>query len=313
MARHPIRFGIQTAQQMVEWPALLDVWQKADAWGYDSLWLFDHFYPIFVSPDGPCFEGWTLLAALARATTRARIGHLVTGNTYRNPCVLAKMAATVDHVSAGRLNFGIGAGWFELEHRSFGVDFKTVRGRLEALEESCRILLGLFTEEKTTLHGRHYTVTDATCLPKPLQQPHPPIMIGGTGEKILLRLVARYADMWNASASAERMRELVELIGRHGDAAGRDPGAIEKTVMLPLCYRATPDREAFMCRLMAGMRQTTPDEARAQIMIGNKAECLATIERYLEAGVTHFIFMTFTPYFLDEIQAFAEEVIPAVR
>jgi F420-dependent oxidoreductase-like protein len=313
MARHPIRFGVQTGQQMVEWKDLLDLWGKADAWGYDSLWLFDHFYPIFVNPDGPCFEGWTLLGALARATTRARIGHMVTGNTYRNPCVLAKMAATVDHVSGGRLNLGIGAGWFELEHQSFGIDFKTVRGRLEALEESCRILLGLFTQEKTTLHGRHYTVTDAMCLPKPVQQPHPPIMIGGTGEKVLLRIVARYADMWNASASAERMRALVEVIGRHGEAVGRDPAAIEKTVMLPLCYRAPAERQQFMCRLMAGMRQTTPEEVRAQIMIGDKAECLDTIERYLRAGVTHFIFMTFTPYFLDEIQAFAEEVVPAVR
>jgi len=313
MARHPIRFGIQTAQQMVELPDLVDLWRKADTWGYDSLWLFDHFYPIFVNPDGPCFEGWTLLAALAGATKRARIGHMVTGNTYRNPCVLAKMAATVDHVSAGRLNLGIGAGWFELEHRSFGIDFKTVRGRLEALEESCRIVLGLFTDEKTTVHGKHYTVTDAMCLPKPVQRPHPPIMIGGTGEKVLLRLVARYADMWNASASAERMRHLVEVIGRHGEAARRDPGAIEKTVMLPLCYRAAPERQEFVSRLIANMRQTTPEEARAQIMIGEKAECLDTIERYLQAGVTHFICMTFTPYFLDEIQAFAEEVIPAVR
>ena len=313
MARHPVRFGIQTAQQMVEWTDLLDLWRKADDWGYDSLWLFDHFLPIFVPPDGPCFEGWTALGALAQATSRARIGHLVTGNTYRNPCVLAKMAATLDHVSAGRLNLGIGAGWFELEHRAFGIDFKTVRGRLEALDEACRILVGLFTEEKTTLHGKHYQVTDAMCVPKPVQRPHPPVMIGGTGEKVLLRLVARWADMWNASASATRMRELVDVIGRHAERVGRDPDAIEKTVMLPLCYRAPRERQDFVCRLVASMRQTTPEDARGQIMIGEKAECLDTVERYLRAGVTHFIFMTFTPYFPDEIQGFAEEVIPALR
>jgi len=313
MSAHPIRFGIQTGQQGLAWADMLGLWQKADAWGYDSLWNFDHFYPIFTDPEGPCFEGWTTLSALAQATTRARIGHLVNGNTYRHPCVLAKMAATLDHISGGRLNLGIGAGWFELEHASFGIDFKTVPGRLEALDEACRIIRGMFTQPKTTLHGKHYDVTDAMCRPGPVQKPHPPIMIGGTGEKVLLKLVARHADMWNASASAERMQQLIEVIRRHGDREKRDTEQIEKTVMIPLCYKAAAPRQEFMCNLMAGMRQTTPQEARKQIVIGDKQECLDTIERYTKAGVTHFIFMTFAPFFLDEIQAFAEEVVPALR
>jgi F420-dependent oxidoreductase-like protein len=313
MTHHPIRFGIQTGQQLVDWSTMRDLWQKADRWGYDSLWNFDHFYPIFVDPEGPCLEAWTTLAALAQATTRARIGVMVSGNTYRHPCLTAKMAATVDHVSGGRLNLGLGAGWFEREHRDFGIDFKTVRARLEALDEACRIVLGMMTESRTTVRGKHYTVTDAIGLPKPVQQPHPPLMIGGTGEKVLLRIVARYADMWNASASAERMRGLIEVIRRHGEALGRDPERIEKTVMLPLCYRAPREREEFMCRLVAGMRQTTPEAARAQIMIGDRDECLETIGRYRAAGVTHFIFMLFTPFFEDEIQAFAEDVAPAAR
>jgi F420-dependent oxidoreductase-like protein len=313
MATHPIRFGIQTGQQSVAWTEILDLWRKADAWGYDSLWNFDHFYPIFVDPEGPCLEAWTTLAALAQATQRARIGSLVTGNTYRHPCITAKMAATLDHISGGRFNLGIGAGWFELEHRSFGIDFKTVPGRLEALDEALRIIRGMFTEPRTTLHGKHYTVTDAIGLPRPVQEPHPPIMIGGTGERVLLRLVARHADMWNASAPAARMRELGDVIARHAERERRDPGRIEKTVMLPLCYRAAPAREEFVQRLVASMRQTTPEAAREQIMIGGTQECLDTVERYRAAGVTHFIFMTFAPYFVDEIQAFAEEVIPAVR
>ena len=313
MTHHPIRFGIQTGQQLVDWSTMRDLWQKADRWGYDSLWNFDHFYPIFVDPEGPCLEAWTTLAALAQATTRARIGVMVSGNTYRHPCLTAKMAATVDHVSGGRLNLGLGAGWFEREHRDFGIDFKTVRARLEALDEACRIVLGMMTESRTTVRGKHYTVTDAIGLPKPVQQPHPPLMIGGTGEKVLLRIVARYADMWNASASAERMRGLIEVIRRHGEALGRDPERIEKTVMLPLCYRAPREREEFMCRLVAGMRQTTPEAARAQIMIGDRDECLETIGRYRAAGVTHFIFMLFTPFFEAEIQAFAEDVAPAAR
>src|SRR5207247_4882218 len=172
----------------LEWAQLLALWQNADAWGYDSLWNFDHFYPIFVDPEGPCLESWTTLAALAQATRRARVGTLVNGNTYRHPCVTAKMAATLDHVSGGRLNFGIGAGWFELEHKAFGIDFKTVPQRLSALDEACQIIKGMFTQEKTKLSGKHYTVTGAFGLPKPVQQPHPPFMIGGTGEKVLLKI-----------------------------------------------------------------------------------------------------------------------------
>ncbi|MBI4514949.1 MAG: TIGR03560 family F420-dependent LLM class oxidoreductase [Deltaproteobacteria bacterium] len=313
MGTHPIRFGIQTGQQGIDWAQMLDLWQRADAWGYDSLWNFDHFYPIFVDPEGPCLEGWTTLSALAHATTRARIGHLVNGNTYRHPCLTAKMAATLDHISGGRFNLGIGAGWFELEHRSFGIDFKSVRGRLEALDEACRIIRGMLTQPKTTLHGKHYSVTDAMCMPRPLQQPHPPIMIGGTGEKVLLKLVATHADMWNAGASAERMGALIEVLKRHGDKVRRDTGKIEKTVMLPLCYKAAAPRQEFMCQLVANMRQASPEDARRQIMIGDRQECLDTIERYAKVGVTHFIFMVFAPYFIDEIQAFAEEVIPEFR
>jgi len=312
MARHPIRFGLQTGQQNVEWVQMLDLWKKADGWGYDSLWNFDHFYPIFTDPEGPCLEGWTTLSALAMATSRARIGSLVNGNTYRHPAVTAKMAATLDIISGGRLNLGIGAGWFELEHRTLGIDFKTVPGRLAALDEALRIIKGMFTQPKTTVQGRHYEVTDAHGNPKPVQQPHPPIMIGGTGKQILLRIVAEHADMWNAGATAEQMAELIAIIDRHGERVRRDTSAIEKTVMMPLCYKA-PEREGFICRLMANMRNTTPEAARKSIMIGDEQECLDTVARYAKAGVTHFIFMLFTPYFVDEIQAFAEEVMPAAR
>lgn len=313
MATHPIRFGIQTGQQNIEWAQMLELWRQADGWGYDSLWNFDHFYAIFLPPELPCLEGWTTLSALALATKRARVGTMVNGNTYRHPCVTAKMAATVDHISGGRLNLGIGAGWFEREHQNFGIDFKTVPQRLQALDEACRIIRGMLTQEHTTVQGRHYTVTEAMGNPKPIQQPHPPIMIGGTGERVLLRLVARHADMWNASASAERMHELIEIIRRHGDTERRDPERIEKTVMMPLCYRAPAERQAFMCNTIAGLRQTTPEVARREMMIGDKLECLDVVDRYVKAGVTHFIFMMFAPYFVDEIQAFAEEVIPAVR
>jgi F420-dependent oxidoreductase-like protein len=314
MSRHPIRFGIQTAQQQTQWGELRGLWQKADVWGYDSLWVFDHFYPIMgVDPAGPCMEGWTALAALSQQTARARIGALVNGNTYRNPCIVAKMAATLDHLSAGRFMLGIGAGWYELEHQSFGVDFKTVSGRLRALDEACQIIKGMFTRDKVTFEGRHYHVVDAVCSPKPLQKPHPPFMVAGTGEKVLLRIVAKYADLWNSGGSAEHMGHLTAVLRSHCDAIGRDCDEIEKTVITSLCYRAGAEREAAAMARAAAMSRGTPQEARKNIFIGGADECLETVERYRRVGVTHFIFSMTPPYHEDEVQAFAEEVIPRAR
>ena len=264
--KYPIRFGVQTGQQNVGWDQLVELWSKADKWGYDSLWVFDHFYPIFVpDPTGPCMEGWTLLSALSQHTKRARLGALVNGNTYRNPCVTAKMAATLDNISGGRLNLGIGAGWFELEHRSFGVDFKTIPGRLQALNESLKIIKGMFTQEKTSLDGRHYKVVDAVCNPKPLSKPHPPIMVGGQGEKTLLKLVARHADMWNSTGDAERMRHLIGVINRHCDIEGRNPDDIEKTVMMGFGYEAPKERQQAMMAIIGAMSGKSPEDARSKL------------------------------------------------
>jgi len=316
MPTHPIRFGIQTGQQLVEWNDLKDLWRNADSWGYDSLWTFDHFYPIFVpDPAGPCLEGWTTLTALSQQTKRARIGAMVNSNTYRNPCLTAKMAATLDHASGGRLNLGLGAGWYELEHQSFGIDFKTIGGRLRALDESCQIIKGMFSQDKTTLKGKHYNVVDAVCNPKPIQQPYIPMMIGGRGEKGLLKIVAKHADMWNTMhANPGEMKRLIGIIERHGDTVGRNTDEIEKTIMMPLCYKASKEREDLIAGTVASMARVTPEQARDRIMIGGKDECLDKIDQYATVGVTHFIFSLRWPILIDdEFQAFAEEVIPAAR
>jgi alkanesulfonate monooxygenase SsuD/methylene tetrahydromethanopterin reductase-like flavin-dependent oxidoreductase (luciferase family) len=163
------------------------------------------------------------------------------------------------------------------------------------------------------LQGRHYAVSDVIGLPKPVQQPHPPILIGGAGEKVLLKLVAKHADMYNASGSAERLGHLIEVIARHGETVRRDTGAIENTMLITLAYTQDPERQRFVCNLVGGMFGVAPEVARKSIMIGDRQECLDTIERYRRVGVTHFIFMLFQPIREEEIQAFAEEVIPAVR
>jgi F420-dependent oxidoreductase-like protein len=313
MATHPIRFGLQTGQQNTEWSDLVALWSAADGWGYDSLWAYDHFYPIFTDPKGPCLEGWTTLAALSQATKNARIGHLVNGNTYRHPSLTAKAAATLDIISGGRLNLGIGAGWFEDEHRSLGFDFKTVRGRLEALEEALQIIKGMHAGEAVTLDGKHYQVKDAICVPRPVQSGGTPILIGGSGRKILLRIVAQYADMWNANGTPEHLAELVGVIEEHCRTVGRDPAEIEKTVMMPLCYTDDVPTQDFVCELLAGAFDIDKETARRQTMIGGKDECLEKVDAYVNAGCTHFIFMLMAPYDHAQIQAFAEQVVAAAR
>lgn len=308
-----VRFGIQTAQQNLTWRELLDVWVAADSWGYDSLWLFDHFYPIFSDPSGPCHEGWTTLAALAHATRLARVGHLVTGNTYRNPCLLAKMAASVDHISAGRLNLGLGAGWFEAEHTSFGFEYPPIAKRLAALDESCRIVKRMLRGETVTLDGNHYQVRAARAVPGPVQAGGPPLMIGGSGRKVLLRIVAEHADMWNSFGTPAQMKELIDVIRGHGDRLGRDTDEIEKSVAMPLCYSTNKDRQSAACEALARAYRISAEQARELILIGSRDECLARIDAYRSAGVTHFIFMCFGSIFLDELQAFSEEVAPQAR
>ncbi len=171
---------------------------------------------------------------------------MVNSNTYRNPCLTAKMAATLDHTSGGRLNLGLGAGWYSSASKLRN-HFKTLGGRLRALDESCQIIKGMFTQEQTSLDGKHYKVVDAVCNPKPLQKPHIPIIIGGRGEKELLKIVAKHADQWNTMfANPAEMKRLIAVIERHGDTVGRDTDEIEKTIMLPLCYKASKDRKQMI-------------------------------------------------------------------
>jgi len=314
MTTHPIRFGIASGQQLYKWAQLVELWKTADQLGYDSLWVSDHLYPILV-PDlaEPNFEGWTTLSALSQHTSRAKVGALVNCNGFRNPCLTAKMSVTVDHVSGGRFVLGIGAGWFELEHKSLGFEFKPTPERLGALDESCRIIKSMFTNEKTTFRGKHYEVIDAVCSPESVQRPRPPLMIAGQGEKVLLRIVAEHADMWNTQGSPERMRHFIEVMRRHGDKLGRDIDEIEMTVAIPLCYKGSKEREERATSLAATLGRTSAEEARKQMLIGGTQECLDTIEKYSKVGVTHFMFASVAPFELDEIRCFAEEVIPQTR
>jgi F420-dependent oxidoreductase-like protein len=223
-----VRFAFKTAPQNTTWPEMLAVWQEADGIElFESGWLFDHFYPIAGDPAGPCLEGWTALAALAQATTRLRLGTLVTGIHYRHPAVLANMAAAIDVISGGRLELGIGAGWNVEESGAYGIELGTPRERSDRFEEACQVLIALLSQEATDFSGQYYRLAGARNEPKGPQRPHPPIVIGGSGERRTLRTAARYAQHWNfvGGTPAEFARKR-DVLHAHCQEAGRDPKEI---------------------------------------------------------------------------------------
>src|SRR5213592_89031 len=225
----PLRFVLKNSGQATTIGALRDVWRIADEGGFDHVWDFDHFASI--GADGterPVYEGWSLLAAIAASTRRVRFGCMVTGNTYRHPVVLAKLAVTVDHLSGGRLEFGIGAAWAEIEHQMYGIE--GLDHRVGRLSESLQIIKSLFTQERTNFDGRYYIYKDAIANPKPIQKPHPPIWIGASGESTL-RLAARHADVWNISGgNAAAVKEVSGKFEEACAAVGRDLSQIRRSI-----------------------------------------------------------------------------------
>ena len=222
--------GIKLSPQNCAIGDLRAVWRIADEAGFDHLWAFDHFNPIFSDVAGDVFEGMTLLAAMAEATSRVRIGLMVAGNTYRHPGVLAKMATTIDHLSGGRLEFGLGASGAEVEHTMLGIPFYTPGERIRRLGEALTVCRKLWTEERASFDGRYYTLTDAVSNPKPVQRPHPPIWVGGAGEKLTLRVVAEHADVWNVIGSVEEVVRKASVLDQHCADVGRDPAEIKRSV-----------------------------------------------------------------------------------
>ncbi|MGW1738140.1 LLM class F420-dependent oxidoreductase [Nocardia sp. NPDC001965] len=233
-----MRFAFKTSPQETTWADMLAVWRAADDIEiYESGWTFDHFYPIFSDPTGPCLEGWTTLTALAQATERLRLGTMVTGVHYRHPAVLANMASTLDIISGGRLELGIGAGWNEEESGAYGIELGTVTERLDRFEEACQVLIGLLSRATTDFEGKFYRLTEARNEPKGPQRPHPPICIGGNGEKRTLRITARYAQHWNfVAGTTEEFARKRDVLAGHCADIGRDP----KEILLSAQRRLDP-------------------------------------------------------------------------
>ncbi len=231
-----MQFAFKTSPQNTTWADMLEVWKAADEMDFFvSGWVFDHFYPIFSDPTGPCLEGWSVLAGLAASTKRLRLGNMVSGIHYRHPAVLANMASTVDIISGGRLELGIGAGWNEEESGAYGIELGSIKDRSDRFEEACEVIVGLLTQETTTFEGRFYQLKDARNEPKGPQQPHPPICIGGGGEKRTLRTTARWAQHWNFGAGTPaEFAHKRDVLHAHCADIGRDPKEIQLSAHIRL-------------------------------------------------------------------------------
>jgi len=248
--------------------------RAAEGIGFDSIWLYDHFHTVPEPRPYSCFECWTTLMAVAKATRRLRLGQIVTCNSYRQPSYLAKIASILDIVSNGRLEFGIGAGWYEHEYLGYGYEFPRASVRIGMLEEAVQIIKSLWTEEVTNFEGRYYRLKEAYNYPKPVQRPHPPILIGGEGEKLTLRVVAKHADRWNGGEGVENYRHKLEVLKEHCKKVGRDFDEIEKTYISDIFVAESTQKAVASLRKFKKHQGT---------LIGRKIEC--NLEQYVKAHV----------------------------
>lgn len=260
------------------WDDVLDACRHAEASGWDGAWVADHFMPNAAEVDDPVDECWTTLAALAASVPRIRLGALVSGNTYRHPAVLANMAATTDRISGGRLVLGLGAGWQVNEHEAYGIPLPPVPERLARLEEACQVVTGLLRQRRTTIEGTHYQLRDAPLEPKPLQSPLP-LLIGGGGEKVTLRIAARYADEWNTWGLPDLLRHKMAVLDRHCEEQGRDPATISRSAQAILVMSDDAD-------VLARARAAS---SPMPMLVGTPSEVRDVVAAYAEAGVDELI------------------------
>ncbi len=294
-----------------------DIWedtktriQCAEGDGFDSFWVMDHFYqlPAHGSEEEPFLDAWTVLPALAAVTSRIRLGAMVSPVGYRNPALLARMAASLDHISGGRLNFGFGAGGFRPEYQAYGFEFPEKGSvRLEQMKEALQLILGLWTHPRFTFHGKYFRVEDAILEPKPLQTPHPPILIGGVGPKITLRLIAEMGDACNLWGPPDEFVKQRETLNRHCDEMGRDESTIEKTTYdLVVCARTEKDLKIKNERLLP--KGVEPWMA----LVGTPSQLVDVIGEYERVGADHLC-MDFAGNDPESYALFVEEVMGKFR
>lgn len=307
-----VKLGALCWNQYADWTSLLEAGRRADRLGYTSLWTWDHLYPIVGSSNGPIFEGWMTLAAWAQATERVRIGLMVGANTIREPTLTAKMATTLDHISGGRAILGIGGAWFEEEHLAFGLRFGDgFPERLRWLGEALPVIRGMLHGEEPTASGPRYTAQAVRNLPAPLQ-PRLPLLVGGGGEQVTLKLVARYADANNVGGGIESVRRKEEVLLRHCEAVGRDPAEIERTTGVGTVIIRDTEEEARRVHRAIFERNgnARPWEDQPVGTVDQVAERLAD---YPAIGYRHLVAGFPPPYDEESMTRLATEVLPILE
>jgi F420-dependent oxidoreductase-like protein len=281
----PLRFGLKVTQANGTYAEIREAWLEADRLGFDTAWAHDHLLNL-LDYSQPEDEGWTLLTALLVEARRIRGGLMVTANTFRHPAVLAKIATTVDVVSGGRVEVGLGAGWHEDEHRQYGLPLPPLGERMRRLEEACQVMKALWTEPRATVEGAYYQVREAFHEPKPVQRPHPPLVLGTSGEKVGLRIVARHGQEWNmAKGTPAEFHRLSTLLDGYCRDAGRDPASVERSIQ-------------FLPEAMQG------DDAAALV---------ARAREFVAAGATHLIWNCPVPYSAAGVRWLWNEVVAPLR
>jgi len=324
-----IKFGVCIPQDGLAYERIKKIALRSEKLGFDSTWLFDHLHS-FPQPDkDPFFECWTTLSALAEATTQLRLGSLVLNAQYRNPALLAKMAATLDNISNGRLEFGIGAGgtvraeWSEklgytAEYRAYGMDFlEKPSARIRKLEEAIQIIKKLWSEDKVTFEGKYYTVKNAFCYPKPVQKPHPPIWIGGMGEKLMLKVMAKLADGCNFawSLSPEEYAKKLSILNEYCKIFGRPISSIRKSFLTACVLGDSPKEVRRILRDIAkdynNIKGYVPYALRKGALIGTTEECARKISEFEEVGVNYFMLVFPLRHIERSIEKFARTIMPS--
>ncbi len=296
-----MKLGAAFWLERTDWDSLRDAIVAADAAGFDSLWFDDHLLSDEGDPDDAKLEGWTVASAAAAITERATIGHLVTANTFRSPGLLAKMATTLDHVSGGRAVLGIGAGWFEREHEAFGLDFGASPGeRIERMGEAVSLVRRLLNGERVSHDGRFYRLTDAVCAPRPIQA-RLPLLIGGSGPRRTLPLVARFADTWNAYGTPDEIAASAALLDDRCRQVGRDASSIERSATLNVVIRPTRRQAETDFAEIVRLNRPQPDERELDAG-GTPAEVAEVLGRYAAVGIAHVMWVMRPPWDLETIR-----------
>ncbi len=311
-----MRFGVFTSMGMQTWSGVADLWRHLERTGWDIACVTDHFMPNTPEREGPMLESWSTLSALAALVPRMRVGTIVLGNTYRHPAVVAKMAAQVDIISGGRLLLGLGAGWQQNEHEAYGIPFHTMRERLERLDEACQVLKSLWTERRSTFKGRYYQLSDAPLDPKPVQRPHPELMVGGGGERVTLRIVAKHADHWNVWGGPSVLARKGAILDEHCAAVGREPKRITRSVNMALHVTDKKEDVERLAQTIATRMGRHAADARDTCLAGTADQIRERLRQLRAAGGTVlFVPTMFRP--LDELRQdldrFITKIAPEFR